>query len=181
MSSFPLREQSIQTIAVDGLNDKWIGTKEGIFVVNSDGTQLLNQYTVINTNGQLVDNDVRAIAIDQRRGIAYIGTQKGLSSLQIAAVQPLQSYTSLRFGPNPFVVPNSQPLTINNLVSNSTVKILAVNGTLVAEFPAQGGGRAFWDGRDRRGNVVQTGIYVVVAFTENGNQVAKGKVAVVRK
>ena len=180
-SSFPLREQSIQTIAVDGLNDKWIGTKEGVFVVNSDGTQLLNQYTVINTNGKLVDNDVRSIAIDQQRGIAYIGTQSGLSSLSIAAVQPLQTYASLTFGPNPYTLPNSQPLMISNLVSNSTIKILSINGTLITEFAAQGGGRAFWDGKDRRGNLVATGIYFVVAFADNGNRVANGKVAVVRK
>ncbi len=180
-SSFPLREQSIQAIAVDGLNDKWIGTKEGVFVVNSDGTQLLSQYTVINTGGKLVDNDVRSIAIDQRRGIAYIGTQSGLSSLQIPAVQPLPTYAKLEFGPNPYTLPNTQPLTINNLVSNSTIKILAVNGTLINEFAAQGGGRAFWDGKDRRGNYVPTGIYFVVAFADNGNQVANGKVAVVRK
>jgi ligand-binding sensor domain-containing protein len=181
ISSFPLREQSIQAIAVDGLNDKWIGTKEGVFVVNSDGTQLINQYTVINTGGKLVDNDVRSIAIDQRRGIAYIGTQNGLSSLQIPAVQPLQTYLKLEFGPNPFTLPSSQPLAINNLVANSTIKILAVNGTLITEFAAQGGGRAFWDGRDRRGNYVSSGIYFVVAYADNGNQVANGKVAVVRK
>ncbi len=181
ISSYPLREQSIQAIAVDGLNDKWIGTKEGVFVVNSDGTLLISQYTVINTGGKLVDNDIRSIAIDQRRGIAYIGTQNGLSSLQIPAVQPQQAYTKLEFGPNPFTLPNSQPLTINNLVSNSTVKILSINGTLIVEFPAQGGGRAFWDGRDRRGNYVSTGIYFVVAFADNGNQVANGKIAVVRK
>jgi ligand-binding sensor domain-containing protein len=181
ISSFPLREQSIQSIAIDGLNDKWIGTKEGVFVVNSDGTQLLSQYTVINTGGKLVDNDVRSIAIDQRRGIAYIGTQNGMSSLQIPAVQPVQSYSNLEFAPNPFTLPNTQSLSINNLVSNSTIKILAVNGTLIAEFAAQGGGRAFWDGKDRRGNYVPTGIYFVVAFADNGNQVANGKVAVVRK
>jgi ligand-binding sensor domain-containing protein len=181
ISSFPLREQSIQAIAVDGLNNKWIGTKEGVFVVNADGTQLLNQYTVTNTGGKLVDNDVRSIALDQQRGIVYIGTQSGLSSLQIAAVQPLQSYTTLKVGPNPYVLPNLQPMSINNLVANSTVKILAVNGTLVNEFAAQGGGRAFWDGRDLRGNYVPTGIYFVVAFAENGNQVANGKFAIVRK
>jgi ligand-binding sensor domain-containing protein len=181
ISSFPLREQSIQAIAVDGLNNKWIGTKEGVFVVNSDGTQLISQYTVINTGGKLVDNDVRSIAIDQRRGIAYIGTQNGLSSLQIPAVQPLQTYTKLEFGPNPFTLPSSQPLAINNLVANSTIKILAVNGALITEFAAQGGGRAFWDGRDRRGNYVSSGVYFVVAYADNGNQVANGKVAVVRK
>ena len=86
-SSYPLQEQVIQSIAVDALNNKWIGTKEGIFVVNSDGTQLLQSYTVASTNKQLLSNDVRSIAIDQKRGIAYFGTEQGLSSLAIVAVQ----------------------------------------------------------------------------------------------
>jgi flagellar hook assembly protein FlgD len=72
-------------------------------------------------------------------------------------------------------------LTINNLVSNSTIKILTVNGMLMTEFAAQGAGRAFWDGRDSQGAYVPSGVYYIVAFTENGNQVANGKVAVVRK
>ncbi|HTP13495.1 MAG TPA: two-component regulator propeller domain-containing protein, partial [Bacteroidota bacterium] len=181
MSSFPLREQSIQAIAVDALNNKWIGTKQGVFVVNPDGTQLLNQYTVLSTGGRLVDDDVRAIAVDQHRGIVYVGTQKGLSALQIAAVQSLRSYTTIQVAPNPYVLPSSLPLTINNLVSSSTIKILTVNGMLMTQFAAQGAGRAFWDGKDSRGSYVPSGIYYIVAFTENGNKVANGKVAVVRK
>lgn len=180
-SSFPLREQSIQAIAVDALNNKWIGTKQGVFVVNSDGTQLINQYSILDTNGKLVDDDVRAIAIDQHRGIVYLGTQKGMSSLSIAAVQSLRSYTTLECGPNPYVLPNDRPVSINNLVSNSTIKILSVNGTLISEFSAQGAGRAFWDGKDQHGKYVASGIYFVVAFAENGSQVANGKIAVVHK
>jgi hypothetical protein len=41
----------IQTMAVDALNNKWIGTNDGVFVVNSDGTQLLQTYNVALTNG----------------------------------------------------------------------------------------------------------------------------------
>jgi hypothetical protein len=180
-SVFPLREQSIQTIAIDALNNKWVGTKEGVFVVSPDGAQLLAQYNTLNTNGKLVDNDVRSICIDQKRGMVYFGTEKGLSSLQIEAVQTVRTFAGIDLGPNPFVLPSSQPMRINNLVANSTIKILSVSGALVLQFRTQGGGRAFWDGRDQRGSFVSTGIYYVVAYAENGNQVANGKVAVVRQ
>ncbi len=179
--SFPLREQFIQTIAVDAVNNKWIGSKEGVFVVNPDGTQLLATYNVASTQGQLVDNDVRAIAIDQKRGIVYIGTEKGLSSLAIEAVQTSRSLSGLEIGPNPYVLPNDQPLTIHNLVANSSIKILSVSGNVVTQFLAQGGGRAFWDGRDREGRLVPSGIYFVVAYSETSSQVATGKVAIIRK
>ncbi|MBI3577787.1 MAG: hypothetical protein HY089_00085 [Ignavibacteriales bacterium] len=179
--SFPLRLQSIQAIAVDALNNKWVGTKDGIIVVNADASGVVTQYNVLSTNGKLVDNDVRSIAIDQKRGIVYIGTEKGLSSLEIQPVQVQRNFSSLEFGPNPYILPNANQLVIRNLVAETTIKILSVNGTLIAEFKAQGGGRAFWDGRDLTGQFVSSGIYFVVAFAENGNQINTGKIAVIRR
>jgi hypothetical protein len=180
---YPLLQYTpfVQSIAVDASNNKWIGTKEGIFVVNSDGTQLLQAYNVASTNGKLLNDDVRSIAIDQKRGIAYFGTERGLSSLAIEPVQTIQSYSELEIGPNPFILPSDQPLMIRNLVSKSNVKIVTVNGSVVKQFEAQGGGRAFWDGRDKNGKFVSSGIYFIIAFAENGSQTVIGKVAVIRK
>ena len=180
-SSFPLREQSVQVIAVDAVNNKWVGTKEGVFVMNPDATQILQQYTVANTGGRLADNDIRSIAIDQQRGIAYIGTERGLSSLTIAPVQTERSLSTLDIGPNPYILPAAGMLTIRKLVEESSIKILRVDGSLVTEFRAQGGGRAFWDGKDKNGSLVGSGVYFVVVFAESGDEVAVGKVAVVRK
>jgi ligand-binding sensor domain-containing protein len=180
-TSFPLREQSIQAIAVDGVNNKWVGTREGAFVVSPDGSQLLAQYTVANTGGRLVSNDVRSIAIDQNAGIVYLGTESGLSALSIPTVQTERQFTTLLLGPNPFPVPSETPLTIRRLMPQSRVKILSISGALVTEFDAQGGGRAFWDGRDRSGSYVGSGTYVIVAFNENGEQITTAKVAVVRR
>jgi hypothetical protein len=183
-TSFPLSEQVVQSIAVDAVNNKWIGTKEGVFVVNSDGTQLLQSYTVASTNKNLLSNDVRTIAIDQKRGIAYFGTEQGLSSLAIISVQTSRAYSKLECGPNPYFLPNDQPLMIRNLVENSTIKILTVSGSLVKQIETQeqgGGGRAFWDGRDKNGAFVASGIYFIVASAENGSQAVTGKVAVIKK
>lgn len=179
--SYPLYQQVVQAIAVDAVNNKWIGTKEGVFVVNADGTEVLRSYTVQSTNKRLLSNDVRAIAIDQKRGVAYFGTEEGLSSLVIEPIETSKSFTHLDVGPNPFVLPNQYPLEIRNLVVNSTIKIMTVSGSLVQQFDAQGGGRAFWDGRNKNGAFVPSGIYFIVAFSENGSQTATGKVAVIRR
>jgi hypothetical protein len=177
----PLRGQTIQAIAVDAVNNKWVGTKEGVNVLGPDGTQLLAQYSVLTTNGKLVGDDIRSIAFDQKRGIVYFGTEKGLSSLEVFPVQASRTMASLDIGPNPFILPSVAPLTIRGLAAESSIKILSTNGGLVCEFKAQGGGRAFWDGRNRQGEIVQSGIYFVVAYTENGTQTSTGKIAVVRR
>jgi len=191
-TSFPLREQVVQSIAVDAVNNKWIGTKEGVLVVNADGTQLLQSYTVASTNKSLLSNDIRSIAIDQKRGIAYFGTEQGLSSLAIAAMQTNRAYSKIECGPNPFILPSNQPLTIRNLVANSTIKIVTVSGSVVTELVERAfwdgqdqngvfGGKAFWDGRDKKGVLVPSGIYFIFAYAENGSQTVIGKVAVIRR
>jgi hypothetical protein len=176
-----LSGQVIQSIAVDAVNNKWIGTKEGVIVVNGDATQVLAQYTVLSTNGKLVDNDVRTIVFDHGRGIAYFGTEKGLSSLEVAPIQTERSLSTLDLGPNPLILPSEKPLTIKNLADQTTIKVISTDGKLISEFAAQGGGRAFWNGYDKNGQVVPSGIYFIVAFAENGNQTAAAKLAVIRR
>lgn len=178
---FSLRGRSIQAVAVDALNNKWVGTREGVFVLSSDGTQLLDVFTTSSTGNKLLSDNIRSIAIDQRRGIVYIGTEIGLSSLAIAAVQTERSATELTVGPNPFILPDHQRVEIRNLVAGSTLKILSASGTVIKEFAAQGGGRGFWDGTASDGTKVSSGIYFVVAYAENGEQISTAKIAVIRK
>jgi hypothetical protein len=172
--------QVVQAIAVDGVNNKWLATKEGVFEVNSDGTEILQHYTVSSTNGKLLSDDVWGIAIDQQRGIAYFATQSGLSSLEIGTTMPSNTMSSLFIYPNPYKIPNDQQLAIQGLVANSTVKILTVSGSLVNEFATQNGGRAYWDGKNKRGTYVPSGIYWIVGYADNGAEIVTGKVAVIR-
>ncbi len=174
-------DQFINCIAVDPLNNKWVGTKNGVLVLSPDGTSLLQQYSVVSTNGKLVDNNVLSIAFDKKRGIAYFGTESGLSSLEIPVTQPVEQFSKLRVGPNPFIIPNSGTVTISGLVDNSVIKILTLNGTLVKQFQAQGGGRAFWDGKDSDEKLVGSGIYFVIAYDATGTQVSTAKIAVIRR
>ena len=72
-------------------------------------------------------------------------------------------------------------MTIEGLVKNSDIKILTISGKLVKQFTSPGGRVAYWDGRDNSGNLVSSGIYLVVAYDTEGNNVTTGKVAVLRK
>ena len=177
----PLREQQIYSIVVDPINNKWVGTTEGVFLLSPDGTSILAQYTVENTDGKLADNEVQSVAFDTKSGSVYFGTDKGLSSLGTSAPAPLPSFDQLVVRPNPFYVPSMSQVTIDGLVQNSSLKILSVDGHLIKDIKTPGGRVGFWDGTDAQGKYVSSGVYVVVAFSENGSQVAVGKVAVLRK
>ncbi|MEW5799363.1 MAG: two-component regulator propeller domain-containing protein [Bacteroidota bacterium] len=176
-----VRDQVVQCIEVDALNNKWLGTREGVFILSPDGTQLLNHFSVENTGGKLVDNNILSIAFDKNRGIAYFGTEKGLSSLEITPVAAKTSMSTIDLSPNPVYLPTHGAVEIRGLVEESTIKVLSIYGKVLKQFPAQGGGRAFWDCTDGEGNSVATGIYIIVAHDRNGTQVASAKVAVIRK
>jgi len=178
---YPLQDQIIQAILVDPINNKWVGTKSGVYLMSSDGTSILNQYTFENTGGQLLDDNILSIAMDQNSGTVYFGTEKGLSSLTTDAVAPNQTYDNLSFAPNPYYLPAAAPLRIDGLMEGSSIKILSIDGSLVRQLTTPGGRVGSWDGRNDRGDLVASGIYLVVAYTPNGATVATGKLAVIRK
>jgi ligand-binding sensor domain-containing protein len=177
--STPLTE-NVQSICVDALNNKWLGTlSNGVLYVSPDGSTILKQFNT--SNSPLTDNRVTSIAVDSKSGTVYFGTQKGLSSYNTIAIEALEDCDRITAGPSPFIIPNDKLLRIDGLVEGSSVKILAISGTLVAEFESPGGRIANWDGRDLNGNFVSSGIYIIVGYDNEGSKVCTGKVAVVRK
>jgi hypothetical protein len=179
-SVFTLRQQSVNAIAVDPLNQKWIGTNEGLLLVNSDGSRLITTFTA--QNSALLSNIIRSIAIDENKGIVYVGTDEGLTSFETPYIKPLESFDELFVYPNPFKIKNGDILlTIDGLIRDTDIKILTIDGTLVTEFSSPGGRTAYWDGKDDDGELVSTGVYIIVAFDTEGNEVVTGKVAVFRE
>ncbi len=178
---FGLRQQSISAIAVDPLNQKWVGTQQGVFVMSPDGSFLVEQYD--SKNSPLPSDEIKSIAFDDGKGIAYIGTDFGITSLTTPSVKPEESFGELFIYPSPFVIEKNlnQLITIEGLIRNSQIKILSISGKLINEFSSPGGKLAQWDGKDTDGNYVPSGIYIIVAYDEEANNVASGKVAILRK
>ena len=179
-SIFVLRQQSVNVIAVDPLNQKWIGTNEGLLLVNSDGSRLLTTFTA--ENSALLSNQIRSIAIDENKGIVYVGTDEGLTSFETPYIKPLESFDELFVYPNPYKIKSGDNLlTIDGLIRDTEIKILSIDGTLISQFFSPGGRTAYWDGKNNNGELVNTGVYIIVAFDSEGNEVVTGKVAVLRE
>ncbi|MBU2507657.1 MAG: hypothetical protein KJ799_13175, partial [Bacteroidetes bacterium] len=179
-SIFGLRQQTITAVIVDPLNQKWVGTKQGVFVMSPDGTRLIAQYD--SKNSPLPVDDIKSIAIDEKSGTVYIGTDQGGASVTTAFINPDKDFKNLFVYPNPFLVGEGENrLSIDGLIADSYLKILSVSGALVRDIVTLGGRVAFWDGRDSNNNLVASGIYIIVAYDEEANNVASTKVAVIRK
>jgi ligand-binding sensor domain-containing protein len=178
---YALSNQPVTCVAVDPLNQKWVGATQGIIVLEPDGYQVVAQYN--STNSPLPDDNITSITFDNKNGIVYIGTDYGLASLQTSSLEPKDSFEDLFVYPNPFIINgnDSKNVTIDGLIRSASIKIFGISGNLIRDFDSPGGRVAFWDGRDANGNLVPTGIYIIVAYDSEANNVKTSKVAVIRK
>ena len=186
-------ENRINQIFVDDYNNKWFATSAGLSILRSGNSAWEpGSWIGFNTeNSGLIDDDVYAIYVDAASAEALIGTNRGLSIYRGSFAEIREDFNLTSSGPNPFIIDgNNNLFTIKNLQDNSTVKIFTVNGRLVQELTSDklignsqrmlDGSRAIWDGKDRNGSFVSSGIYLYAAYTLEGESV-NGKIAVIRK
>ncbi len=179
-SVFPVRQQNVITVTVDPLNRKWVGTNEGVFVLSSDGSSLIADFT--KDNSPLPNNNIKSITINENNGMVYIGTDFGISALKSSSVKPNNTFGDLFVYPNPVYISNAKnnQVSIDGLIKETTLKILTISGNLVRDIVTPGGRMAAWDLRDESGDLVPSGIYLIVAYDAEANNVATIKLAVLR-
>jgi len=173
--------KNIKAIEVDAINQKWVTTDQGLVHLSHDGTTGLEGFSA--ENSPLPSNNILSLAFEKQTGLIYIATSGGLLSYKTSAVQPEKQFSDLFVYPNPFVIGNASQniVTIDGLIKDTEIKILSVSGKLVKEFRTPGGRTATWDGKNRNGEFVGSGIYIVVAYDRDGSNVATAKIAVLRK
>lgn len=180
LADYLLASTSITAIAIDGGNRKWIGTPDGgLFLISSDNmTQISNLTTA---NSKILSDNILSLAIDNATGTLYIGTDKGLCSYATEATLPSEEMTTdnVYAYPNPVTPDFTGEIVIVGLSNDADVKILSSNGNLIAEGRSTGGS-FLWNGRDKNGNRVASGVYMVAAATAEGKKGTVCKIAVVR-
>ena len=160
-NAYLLETEEVKTIAIDGANRKWFGTNNGVFVQSPDGIEQVALYT--NTNSPLFDNAITDIAIDQKSGEAWIGTEKGIVSLRIEATEGGKINSTAPYAyPNPVRPDYDGPIAIYGLARDANVKITDIAGNMVYEGKALGG-QAVWNGRDYLGRRAASGVYLIMA------------------
>lgn len=179
-ADYLLAGMDITAMAVDGANRKWFGTGGGgVYLIGADNTSEIHHFTA--ANSALLSDYIRSIAIDERTGEVFFGTDKGLCSYMSDAVTAADGMTkdNVYAYPNPVRPDYTGPITITGLDTDADVKIVTVNGALVASGRASGG-RFKWYGLDRSGRRVASGVYMIEVATADGEKGVVCKIAVVR-
>ena len=177
-SRFLLRDVNVSAMAVNDANQKWIGSEnQGIWVLNAEGSRIINRFTTENSN--LISNNIESISINDATGEVFIATDLGLVSYYDIPKAPVNSMDKLKVFPNPFQYSKHSQIVVEGLSESTRIKVLGVDGIVVNELSAQGG-RISWDGFDFNGNHLGTGVYFLIAYEGSGRETGVGKVVIVK-
>jgi hypothetical protein len=160
------RGEQVQSIAVDGADRKWVATKNGAWLISADGEKTIYHFT--ESNGPLLNDDVRRIAIDGLTGEVFFSTAMGICSYRSTATEGNSQNQNVLVYPNPVPSGYTGQVAIRGLVENAIVKITELDGRLVYQTKALGG-QAIWNGKDYTGRRVASGIYLVLV-SDNGRK-----------
>lgn len=169
----------ITCIAIDGAGRKWLGTNgNGVYVISADNMVQEDHFT--KENSMLLDNEITDIAINKQTGEVFFATANGLCSYMGDATMPNEEMTSDNVWayPNPVSPDYTGEITICGLSLNARVMITTSSGHLVADGISNGGSFK-WNGCDKQGRRVASGIYMVHTATSDGESGVVCKVAVV--
>ena len=163
--AFLLEDEVVKTIAVDGANRKWFGTRNGIFVQSPSGEEKIFQFNT--SNSPLPSNEIIDIAVNKETGEVFISTNLGIVSYRTDATHGGLVHSSNVYAfPNPVRPDYDGPIAIRGLPRDAWFKVTDIRGRLVFEGRANGG-EAIWDGRDYNGRKASTGVYMVFSSSND--------------
>jgi hypothetical protein len=176
-TSFFLRDFVVNAIERDPAGQLWFATTAGALLVNARGDQVIERFTT--SNSPLFSDNVIDVAVDGESGRVYFVTDRGALSYDAQSTAPAATAEDLRAFPAPFRPSEHDGVLISGLVAQTDIRILTLDGRLVARLEGRGG-TARWDGRDLAGRQVASGVYLIAARGLDGEGTAFGKVAVLR-
>lgn len=182
-----LGDQVVNSIVIDGAENKWFGTSSsGVVQTSPDGTTVLQEFTT--SNSPLPSNEITKIAVDTSTGKVYFATANGIVAYDSNVSTYSDSLTEVYAYPNPSTKTNEY-ITIDgrydeHLPNGTNVKILDSAGNLVYETNVEEGdelygGKVVWDKRNLAGRKVASGVYIVLLSANDHTETATTKIAII--
>lgn len=174
-----LADEAVLDIEVDGNNRKWVATgSSGAFLFSPSGQETIFQFT--KDNSPLPSNGVNDIAIDDATGRVYFATDNGIVSFQgDRTSQPSDDLENVFAFPNPVKPGFNGNVTIDGLTDRARIKITDIEGNLVFEVISQGGS-VQWDTTSFSGNLVASGVYMLLISTDDNIETTVSKIMIIR-
>tara|TARA_R110002126_G_scaffold264475_1_gene407506 strand:+ start:4583 stop:6919 length:2337 start_codon:yes stop_codon:yes gene_type:complete len=182
-----LGDQRINSIVVDGADNKWFGTDSGgVLYTNPSGQNTIANFST--ENSPLPSNRILKIKVDDNNGKVYFATDKGIVAYNSNVAPFGEVLGDVYAYPNP-ALKNHQIITIDgrngtHLPQGTNVKILDVAGNLVYETNVvEGqelqGGKVVWNKKNLAGTKVASGVYIVLLSNDDASETTTTKIAII--
>jgi hypothetical protein len=174
-----LADEAVVDIEVDGNNRKWVATSaSGVFLFSPNGQETIFQFT--RDNSPLPSNSVNDITIEEETGRVFMATENGLVAfLGQRSSQPAENLEQVFAFPNPVRPGFNGDVTIDNLTDRARIKITDIEGNAVFELVSNGG-TVTWDTRNFSGNLVASGVYLLLVNTDEAEETTVFKLMIIR-
>ena len=160
-------EESVNDIAVDGANRKWVATDNGVWLISPDGQQIIYHFNESNSN--LLSDHVFQVVVQEKTGEVFFFTENGICSFVGTATEPAIEKLRPVVFPNPVPSGYNGTIAIRGLKENAWVRITELDGKLVYQTRSLGG-QAIWNGRTYKGEKISSGVYLVMVSDEFNEQ-----------
>lgn len=180
LADYLLSGVSINCITIDGANRKWIGThSDGLYLISADGQEMIHHFTT--DDSPILSNTIQSIAVHPITGRVMIATDKGLCSYVSDATEAVEKMDAdqVNVFPNPVTADYTGPIAVRGLAMDAEVKILSSSGQLVWSGTSSGG-TFTWNGCNKRGRRVASGVYHVVANNAQGKNAIVTRIIVIK-
>ncbi|PQJ77154.1 type IX secretion system anionic LPS delivery protein PorZ [Polaribacter glomeratus] len=182
-----LGDQRVNSITIDGADNKWFGTDSGgALYTNPSGQKTIANFSKVNS--PLPSNRILKIRTDTSNGKVYFATEKGIVAYNSKVAAFGEVLGDVYAYPNP-ALKNHETITIDgrngtHLPKGTNVKILDVAGNLVYETNVvEGqelqGGKVVWNKKNLAGKKVASGIYIVLLVNDDASETTTTKIAIV--
>jgi hypothetical protein len=182
-----LGDQPVNSIAIDGAENKWFGTDTGgVLGTNPSGSETL--YIFNKDNSPLPSNRVVKIKVDNSTGKVFFATDKGIVAFNSSVAPFGERLDEVYAFPNP-AKKEHEFITIDgrngtHLPKGTNVKILDIAGRLVHETNVDigqelKGGKVIWNKTNLRGKQVASGVYIVLLTSPDKSETSSTKIAII--
>lgn len=182
-----LGEQPINSIAIDGAENKWFGTDTGgVLGTTPSGDETLFNFN--KDNSPLPSNRILKVKVDNSTGKVFFATDKGIVAFNNNVAPFGETLGEVYAYPNP-VRKDNEIVTIDgrngtHLPKGTNVKILDTAGRLVHETNVEigqeiKGGKVVWDKTNLAGRKVASGVYIVLLTSPDKSETSSTKIAII--
>ena len=171
---------------VDPFGLIWIGTADNGFTVYDIENDLFMNYNI--ENSSLISNRITDFEYDPITGKLYIGTSKGLNSVEIGISSKKNTETTLNdviVYPNPFYPEKDNVVRIENKNSltmplgDTHCKIFDLSGELIITLEKDHYEQFSWNGNNKADKKCSSGVYFYLISAPDG-QTRRGKIVLIR-